>query len=581
MMAGVMTTFQVWAPLPERVELLLPEGRRLAMEPADGGWWTVQADAPGETRYAFSLDGGPPRPDPRSARLPDGVHGWSQQVEHESFPWTDAPFRATPWPQQITYELHVGTFTPDGTFDAAAERLPYLLELGITHVSLMPCNAFPGQRGWGYDGVGLFAVYERYGGPDGLKRFVNAAHAAGIGVVMDVVYNHFGPTGNYLPEFGPYLTRRYRTPWGDGPNLDGPHSDEVREFMVANAVMWVRDYHVDGLRLDAIDHVYDASALHFVEELSTRVKAARPGVVLVGEAFCNDPRFFRAPSEHGHGLDAIWSDDMHNAIHTAATDERTGYYADYDGVAKIAKCLGDGWNFDGGYSHYRKRRHGRPARGARATNFMAYTQTHDQVGNRATGDRLCNQAGHDRAAAAAAVVLLGVANPMLFMGEEWAAGTAFQYFCHHEDPALAKAVRTGRCREFAAFGWKPKDIPDPEAEATFLRSKLDWSELEDAAKVRMLDWYRALIAMRKRHVGGRARELCRAGDVAFDEDGEWVRFAHSGMTVVACFAAGGAAVPLDRIGRGEPGVAWGEPEVTGRGDRLVFGSPGAAAWDAG
>ncbi|CAN5211959.1 malto-oligosyltrehalose trehalohydrolase [soil metagenome] len=570
--------FRVWAPRPQQVDLLLSGGRSEPMERAEGGWWRLEVPVGRDERYAYSLDGGPARPDPRSPRQPDGVHGWSQRVDHDAFAWSDDGFEGVPWPRRMTYELHVGTFAPEGTFDAAAGHLGYLADLGITHLSLMPVNAFPGGRGWGYDGVGLYAVFEPYGGPDGFKRFVDAAHRAGIGVVLDVIYNHFGPSGNYLPEFGPYLTSRYMTPWGDAPNLDQADSDEVREYFLENAVMWVRDYHLDGLRLDAVDHIFDSSALPFLEELNHRVKKAKSGTTLVGETSSNDPRYFRSPERGGSGLDGIWSDEMHHALHSAATAERTGYYVDYAGVEHVAKALCRGWVFDGQYSQYRRRRHGRPAEGAMATQFMAYTQTHDQVGNRARGDRLCHQAGSGRAAAAAAVALLGPANPMVFMGEEWAASTPFQYFCDHQDEELSDAVRRGRQDEFRAFGWRPDDIPDPEAEETFLRSKLDWDEREHDGHATMRKWYQDLIALRARHVGDDPRPFCRLEDVAFDAQGEWVRFGHSGLVVLAVFAGAGGAIRLDGAAGGEPVLAWGDPQWDAGCGEIVFAKPGAAVW---
>ena len=378
------------------------------------------------------------------------------------------------------YELHVGTFSPEGTFDGAAARLDHLVDLGVDVVELLPVAQFPGRHGWGYDGVDLYAPHDPYGGPDGLKRLVDACHARGLAVVIDVVYNHLGPAGNYLAEFGPYFTDRYTTPWGTAVNLDGPDSDPVRDFVVGNALMWVRDYHADGLRLDAIHAIVDTSAVHILEELRAQVEAlaAELGrqVFLIAESDLNDPKIVHRPELGGYGIDAQWSDDFHHALHAVLTGERTGYYADFGSLDHLAKSLRQAYVYDGGYSPHRRRRHGRSPAGLPPTRFLGYLQNHDQVGNRATGERSSMLLSTGLLKVAAAIVLLGPFVPMLFQGEEWAASTPFLYFTDHDDPELGEAVSEGRRREFAAFGWSPEQVPDPQAPETFEASVLRWDE---------------------------------------------------------------------------------------------------------
>jgi maltooligosyltrehalose trehalohydrolase len=496
-----MTPLRVWAPLAGRVDLVVGAERR-PMRSEGRGWWAEIAPflAPG-SEYAFALDGGEALPDPRSAWQPHGVHGPSRLVDHAAFPWTDGDWSPPDVADGVLYELHIGTFSPAGTFDGAIERLPHLVRLGVTHVEVMPVNAFPGRFGWGYDGVGLYAVHDPYGGPDGFKRFVDACHGAGLAVILDVVYNHLGPDGNYLPRFGPYLTDRYRTPWGDAVNLDGPGSDDVRAFIIGNALMWLRDYHVDGLRIDAIHAFVDLSAVHLLEELGDAVRrqdeASGRSSVLVVESDLNDPRILRHPDVGGFGMDAAWSDDLHHALHVSLTGERGGYYADFDGVADLAAALERTYVYDGRYSRARDRRHGRPATDLGADRFVVAAQNHDQVGNRMLGERLGALVDERALRVAATVVLAGPSIPMLFAGEEWGASTPFLYFADHEDPALARAVRDGRRAEFAAFGWPSDAVPDPGAVETFDRSVLDWSELPRAPHQDLFDWHRTLIDLRR------------------------------------------------------------------------------------
>src|SRR3954470_15972322 len=433
----------VWAPNAERVEGLIGD-RRVPLEPTDGGWWQSDERFTHGTDYAFSLDGGEPRPSPRSRWQPHGIDGPSRIVDPGSFEWHDAGFRAAPLASAVIYELHIGTFTPEGTFEAAISRLEHLVELGVTHVELMPVAEFSGDRGWGYDGVDLYAPHHAYGGPEGLARFVDAAHAKGLAVVMDVVYNHLGPAGNYLREFGPYFTDRYGTPWGMAVNLDGPGSDEVRRFFIDNALMWLRDYHVDSLRLDAVHAIFDMSALHFLEQLGSEVHALAGSLgrnlSVIAESDLNDPRLIRPVEAHGYGLDAQWSDDFHHALHSVLTGEREGYYADFGALEDLAVTLVQGYRYAGDYSRFRQRRHGRPEPGLDGRRLLGYLQNHDQIGNRALGERSPALMSQGRVLIGAAVVLTGPFVPMLFQGEEWAASTPFQYFTIHTAPTLAPAV---------------------------------------------------------------------------------------------------------------------------------------------
>ncbi|MFI6992523.1 malto-oligosyltrehalose trehalohydrolase [Nonomuraea wenchangensis] len=500
--ARVAHEFRVWAPGRERVELVLGE-RALPMRPAAGGWWerTVEEAGPG-TDYAYALDGGPPRPDPRSAHQPYGPHAHSRTVDHAAFPWTDAAWRGTPLPGAVLYELHVGTFSPEGTFDGVIERLPHLAALGVDAIELMPVAEFSGRRGWGYDGVSLYAPHHAYGGPEGMKRLVDACHAHGLGVVVDVVYNHLGPSGNYLPEFGPYFTGRHTTNWGDGVNFDGPGSGEVRAFVIDNALMWLRDYHCDGLRLDAVHAIADHSAAHVLERLAEEVAElaahVRRPLFLIAESDLNDPRFVRSRESGGYGLDAAWADEWHHALHAALTGERDGYYADFGPLGLLAKALRQAWVYDGTWSPHRGRAHGRSPAGLSGHRFVVCAQNHDQVGNRARGERSGALMSEGRLRVAAALLLTAPFTPMLFQGEEWGASTPFQYFTDHEDPELGRAVSAGRRREFAAFGWEPGQVPDPQDAATFQRSRLDWGEPGEEPHARLLAWHRELIALRRR-----------------------------------------------------------------------------------
>jgi maltooligosyltrehalose trehalohydrolase len=547
-----MICASVWAPGASRVDLVIGAARH-PMAAAGRGWWSVNADDPGPgVDYAFALDGGAPLPDPRSRWQPNGVHAPSRVVDHAAFRWTDAGWQAPPLGSGVVYELHVGTFTRLGTFESAIERLGHLADLGITHVELMPVAEFPGTRGWGYDGVDLWAPHRAYGGPDGLKRLVDACHARGLAVILDVVYNHVGPDGNYLARFGPYFTSRYRTPWGDAVNFDGRGSDEVRRFVCDNALMWLRDYHVDGLRIDAVHAIADTSAVHILEQLAEEVEAlgAELGrhLVLIAESDLNDPRLVRPRAAGGYELHAQWADDFHHALHAALTRERNGYYADFGALADLAKAIQRAYVYDGRYSRYRQRRHGRAATGLSGHHFVVCWQNHDQVGNRATGERSSHLVGVDRLKVGAALLLTAPFVPMLFHGEEWAASTPFQYFTDHEDPDLARAVREGRRREFEAFGWKPEDIPDPQAVGTFERSRLDWDEPGRAPHADVLDWHRRLIRLRREFPSLRDGRLGDVG-VRFDEAARWLAVERGPVAVACNLGERAVRLPWDGVAR--------------------------------
>jgi maltooligosyltrehalose trehalohydrolase len=501
-----MREFTVWAPHASSVDLLLPDARH-PMSPGEAGHWHVTVDVAAESTYAFSLDGGDPRPHPRGLRLPDGPHGWSQLFDPAEFGWTDTRWTGVELEGAVIYELHVGTFTSTGTLDAAVERLDHLVDLGVDIVELMPLAPFPGTRGWGYDGVAPYAVHEVYGGPVALQRFVDAAHARGLAVCLDVVYNHLGPDGNYLGEFGPYLTETHHTPWGAALNLDAPHSDPVRRWVLDNVRQWFHDFHVDALRLDAVHELHDDTALHVLEELSREVDelAAREGrrMWLIAESDRNDPGTVTprggAAAVGGLGIHAQWADDVHHALHVALTGETQGYYADFAGAGALEKVMRSPFFHDGTWSSFRGRRHGRPvdAGSVPGWRFVASLQTHDQVGNRATGDRISATVPAGMLACGAALLLTSPWTPMLFMGEEWGAGTPWRYFTDHTDTGLGEAVREGRRAEFASHGWDRCDVPDPQDPATYQASKLDWSEPNREHHARLLTWYRSLLRLRR------------------------------------------------------------------------------------
>jgi len=541
-----MTPFSVWAPGVGRVDLLIGD-ERLPMNGIGHGWWLVEAAVSGPVDYRFSLDDGPPLPDPRSAWQPNGVHGPSRLVDHSSFEWQCDSWSGADLLGAVIYELHVGTFTAVGSFDAAASRLDHLVSLGVDFVELLPVAAFPGTRGWGYDGVFPYAVHDSYGGPDGLKRFVDACHSRGLRVILDVVYNHLGPDGNVLPHFGPYFTDKFATPWGQAVNFADAESDEVRRYFVDNALMWLRDYRLDALRLDAVHAIVDTSATHVLEELSVSVAGlsrdiGRP-LWLIAESDLNDPRLVSPRDTGGYGIDAQWSDDFHHSLHSLVTGEVFGYYEDFGSLRDVATALSRGFVYAGKHSAHRRRRHGRPLQSSvPATRLLGYAQNHDQVGNRARGERIAALASSDLVKVTAALVLLSPFTPMLFMGEEWAASTPWQYFTDHQDHDLAESVRCGRRGEFKAFGWEPSQVPDPQDVETMRRSVLDWDELSRAPHEEVLRWHRELIKLR------RENPMLRCGrfpDVSVDDDACVLVVDYGPLVVVANFASAEATCAVD------------------------------------
>jgi maltooligosyltrehalose trehalohydrolase len=528
--------FDLWAPAAKSVDLVT-DTRRIAMLPAgEPGHWQAEVD-PGELRqgYRYSLDGNAPIPDPRSPWQPQGVHGASHRVdaaELRDLRRESPVFLAKPLREAVIYELHVGTFTPQGTYAAARERLPHLVQLGITHVELMPVATSPGRRGWGYDGVDLFAPLPAYGTPRQLAEFVRACHASGIAVLLDVVYNHLGPDGNYLAQYGPYFTDQYKTAWGEALNYDGSGSDSVRRFLIDNALMWLRDYGFDGLRLDAVHAIFCFGAVHVLEELGRAVDAlgAELGrnLVLIAESDLNDPRLVRPVSQGGYGLSAHWSDDFHHAVHRLFTGETDGYYADFQGLPDVAIALRDGYVYQGRYSAHRGRRHGRPPAGVLPDQLVVCSQNHDQIGNRAQGERLSMLLDVPQLKAIAAMTLLSPFVPLLFQGEEWGARTPFLYFTDHENAELGRLVAEGRSREFGSFRWAGS-VPNPQEIDTFERSKLDWSELRAPLHAELLDWYRQLIRLRRDAGDAAANQKPR---VEFDAQAGWLSFNHRGLLAI-------------------------------------------------
>ncbi|KAA8964544.1 malto-oligosyltrehalose trehalohydrolase [Mycobacterium sp.] len=560
-----MHRFEVWAPTPARVRLDVA-GNHYPMTRSADGWWRATVDAAPDARYGYLLDDDPAvLPDPRSPRQPDGVHGRSQRWNAADVTWTDGDWAGRSVEGALIYELHTGTFTAAGTFDSAITKLDYLVELGVDFVELMPVNAFSGTHGWGYDGVLWYAVHEPYGGPDGLVRFVDACHRRGLGVLIDAVFNHLGPSGNYLPRFGPYLSSA-SNPWGEALNIAGADSDEVRRYIIECALRWMRDFHADGLRLDAVHALVDTTAIHLLEELSAATDSlakqlGRP-LSLIAESDLNDPRLITprgaGDSIGGYGLTAQWDDDIHHAVHAAVSGERHGYYADFGSLATLAHTLRHGFFHAGTYSSFRHRRHGRPLDTAQipATRLLAYTCTHDQVGNRAAGDRPSQNLSCGQLAVKAALVLGSPYTAMLFMGEEWGASTPFQFFSSHPEPHLARAIAEGRKNEFAEHGWNPDDIPDPQDPQTFYRSKLDWAELSVGEHARLLRIYRDLITLRRREPDLTDPWLTDL-QVDYDEDRHWIVMRRGRLAIACNLGPTAARVPV----AGELVLAWDAPVV--------------------
>jgi len=498
---GDEAEFRVWAPNAEKVTLRLIECRHrdvpMDREP-DGTFTAASITRPGD-RYFYIVDQNQPVPDPVSRFLPEGVHGPTLIVDAAAFQWTDAVWRGVELADYVIYELHVGTFTRQGTFDGAIEKLEYLKSLGITVIEIMPVAAFPGKRNWGYDGVSLYAVQESYGGPDGLKRLVDAAHQLGLGVMLDVVYNHLGNEGNYLRLFGPYFSDHHHTPWGDAINYDAEGSAGVRKYFVENALYWISEYHLDGLRLDAVQNIYDDSPKHILAEIQEQVQALAKEegrtVCMIAETDENDSRYVRSASKSGYGLDAVWSDDFHHVVHTLLTQEDEGYYQDFGKVEQLTRALSEGAVFQGEYFNFWKANRGTSMKDVPLPRNVFCIQNHEQVGNRALGDRLSTLVPRGACKLAAALLLLAPETPLLFMGEEYGETAPFQFFTDYGDPVLQNAVREGRRNEFKDFVAFGEEVPDPQNPQTFERSKLSWKLNSE-----MLDWYRQLLELRKQFV---------------------------------------------------------------------------------
>lgn len=560
--------FAVWAPRPEQVRLDV-DGTLHPMTRAQDGWWRAVVDAAPDARYGFVLDDDPTViPDPRSARQPEGVHERSQLWSPSQDAWTDAGWQGRSIEGGVIYELHIGTFTPGGTFDSAIDKLHYLVDLGVDFVEVMPVNAFSGTHGWGYDGVLWYAVHEAYGGPDGLVRFVDACHNRGLGVLIDAVFNHLGPSGNYLPKFGPYMSSG-SNPWGESINISDAGSDEVRRYIIDCALRWMRDFHADGLRLDAVHALVDTTAVHILEELSAETdslahEVGRP-LSLVAESDMNDPRLITPRDQGGLGMTAQWDDDIHHAIHSAVSGERQGYYGDFGTLATLAETLRHGYFHAGTYSSFRGRRHGRPLDTATipATRLLAYTLTHDQVGNRAIGDRPSQNLTVGQQAIKAALALGSPYTAMLFMGEEWASSSPFQFFSSHPEPELARATAEGRKKEFADHGWDADEIPDPQDPETFTRSKLKWDETADGEHAQLLEFYRALIALRRNEPDMADPWLDNLG-VDYDEEQRWFVMRRGALAIACNLGTQAADVPVT----GEVVLAWGEPAASKQTTRI-------------
>jgi maltooligosyltrehalose trehalohydrolase len=501
---GGATHFRVWAPKAHTVTVHLVSGKAAGAVPLlqeeNGYFCGAIPDVGDGDRYFYQLDGGALRPDPVSRFQPDGVHGSSQVVDPSLFDWQDCGWGGIPLERYVIYELHVGTFSREGTFEGAIPHLDYLLDLGITAIELMPVSQFPGCRNWGYDGVSLFAPQNSYGGPGELKRLVSACHRLGLAVILDVVYNHFGPEGNHLGEFGGYFTDKYHTPWGSAMNFDGPDSDRVRDFFIGNALYWIEEFHLDALRLDAVDWILDQSARHFLRELAqavhgTQAKWGRQ-IQLFAENDTNDVRLIEAPEIGGYAIDAQWNDNFHHALRTLLTGETSGYYQDFGQFAQLVKAFSEGFVFTGQYSPYRRRHHGAPSGDRPTAQFVVFSQNHDQIGNRKGGDRLCSTQPLEKLLLAAGVVLLSPYLPLLFMGEEYGEQAPFHYFVSHSEPDLIEAVRKGK-REEHASGICEGEIPDPAAESTFWESKIDPGLAREGEQAIILKFYRRLLALRK------------------------------------------------------------------------------------
>lgn len=556
-----MTEFAVWAPKPGLVRLDV-DGRLHAMMRGDDSWWRATVDAAPDARYGFVLgDDSTVLPDPRSPRQPDGVHERSQLWDSAAVTGTDQGWAGRSLAGAVVYEVHVGTFTPDGTFDSAVDKLDYLVDLSVDFVELMPVNSFSGTHGWGYDGVLWYSVHEPYGGPDGLTRFIDACHARSLGVLIDAVFNHLGPSGNYLPSYGPYMSSA-STAWGESVNISGVDADEVRRYIIDCALRWMRDFHADGLRLDAVHALVDTTAFHILEELAAETdslaeRLGRP-LSLIAESDLNDPRLITPRDRGGYGMTAQWDDDIHHAIHTAVSGERQGYYSDFGTLETLARTLKTGYFHAGTYSSFRGRRHGRPldTSAIPATRLLAYTCDHDQVGNRAAGDRPSQNLNFGQLAVKAALALGSPYTAMLFMGEEWGSSSPFQFFTSHPEPELARATAAGRKAEFAEHGWDADDVPDPQDPKTFTRSKLDWTEIFRGNHGRLRDLYQALIALRHNDPD-MADPWLEHLAVDYDEDRRWIAMRRGALVIGCNLGPDPVTVPFV----GEVVLAWGQPQA--------------------
>ncbi|HEX8040138.1 MAG TPA: malto-oligosyltrehalose trehalohydrolase [Chryseosolibacter sp.] len=563
-------SFTVWAPCRKKVEVVLCDRKTIhPLEKENCGYWTctVPEAEPG-TRYLFRLDGDNELPDPASRAQADGVHGPSTVIR-EDYSWTDSAWKGLPLGDMIIYELHVGTFSPAHDFRGVMSRLPHFKRLGVNTLELMPVAQFPGERNWGYDGVFPFAVQQSYGGATGLKDLVNEAHREGIAIMLDVVYNHLGPEGNYLQKYGPYFTDRHRTGWGQAINFDGPWSDGVRSFFLQNALMWLEDFHIDGLRLDAVHAIWDSSALHFTEELVMKTRALEKECgrkkVLVAELDLNDPRYILPPAKGGYGLDGQWSDEFHHALHSLLTGEVNGYYEDFGSTSHLAKAVSESYVYTGEYSVHRKRHFGRKPVATTFDQFVVFAQNHDQVGNRMLGDRLSSLVSKEALKLAAVTYLLSPHVPMLFMGEEYGEKNPFHYFVSHSDEELVSLVRSGRQQEFSYFNWTG-DIPDPQARRTFEESVLSWKVDTDEGSRTLFRLYAHLIGLRKTRpaLSGKSRDTLRllssdGGILCFE-----VRHLNDCLTIILNFSKEevGFALPHNRQGKkifDSASAEWGGP----------------------
>jgi len=502
-LGGGRCEFTVWAPFLNKVDLKIisPEKKVFSLQKDKKGYWkTVGEEVFPGSLYLYSLNGERDRPDPASHFQPQGVHGASQVVDHNSFNWEDKSWKGIELSEMIVYELHVGTFTSEGTFEAVIPRLDEIKDVGINAIEIMPISQFSGERNWGYDGVYPFAVQSSYGGPEGLKRLVNECHKEEIAVILDVVYNHLGPEGNYFWEFGAYFTDRYRTPWGQAVNLDDAYSDEVRNFFIENALHWFGHYHIDALRIDAIHAIFDMSARPFLQELAEIVeefsKQQNRKFYLIVESDLNNSKVIRPRELGGYGIDAQWCDDFHHSLHTLLTGENQGYYIDFGSIEHLVRSLKEGYVYSGQYSEYRKRSHGNSSKDRPAGQFIVCSQNHDQIGNRMLGERLSSLVSFESLKLVAGAVLLSPYIPLLFMGEEYGENAPFLYFVSHSDPDLIEAVKKGRKEEFKAFSWRGEP-PDPQSTETFLRSKIGWEKRYQGKHKVLLDFYKNLLGLRR------------------------------------------------------------------------------------